>query len=439
MQQLLETGEIVRTSSGSEVTVGRYLGGGGQGEVYVAEVDGQNYALKWYLQDTATTEQRTALEWLVTLPPPSNRFLWPLQVAVSERRSTFGYVMALRDPEYKGIADLMTRRAEPTFQELATTGMQLADSFLNLHLAGLCYRDISYGNVFFDPNSGDVLICDNDNVAFDGDQAATVKGTPRFMAPEVVRGDAKPSAKTDRFSLAVLLFYMFVIHHPLEGTREAQIRCFDLPAMTKLYGTDPLFIFDPNNDANAPLPQFHRNALEFWPIYPTFLQDMFIRSFTSGLHDPEHGRVRETEWRSAMVRLRDSIIYCGNCGAENFYDRSRLQAGSGVGPTCWSCGQSIIVPPRMRIGREVVMLNHDTRLYPHHLDDARPFDFSTPVAEVQRHPTNPAIWGLKNLSQDVWVATTSEGVSREVQSGASVRISAGTKLRFLAREGEFRA
>ena len=76
------------------------------------------------------------------------------------------------------------------------------------------------------------IICDNDNVGIDRKTGGGIGGTARFMAPEIVRGEAVPSSQTDLFSLAVLLFYMLVNHHPLEGAREADIRCFDLPAMT---------------------------------------------------------------------------------------------------------------------------------------------------------------------------------------------------------------
>ena len=63
------------------------------------------------------------------------------------------------------------------------------------------------------------------------------------MAPEIVRGEAAPNAQTDLFSLAVLLFYMFVNHHPLEGEQEAQIRALDLPAMNRcMEKTQSLFL-----------------------------------------------------------------------------------------------------------------------------------------------------------------------------------------------------
>jgi DNA-binding helix-hairpin-helix protein with protein kinase domain len=439
MNQILKVGQLVHLeTSDRQCKVDSFLGGGGQGEVYRATVDGQALALKWYFPQTATREQRGALELVVQKGAPNNKFLWPIELATARGVAGFGYIMPLRPPQYKGIVDLMKRRIEPTFRALATAGFELADSFLQLHAKGLCYRDISFGNVFFDPASGDVLIADNDNVAVEGQSKGGVLGTPRFMAPEVVRGEARPSTQTDLFSLAVLLFYMLMVHHPLEGKRELEIKCLDLPAMTKLYGTDPLFIFDPQDNSNAPVPGYHDNALAFWPLYPQFIRDLFTQSFTEGLRDPLHGRVRESEWRQAMIRLRDSIFYCGNCGAENFYDAEALKAADGKPGVCWSCGKDLRLPFRMMINRNIVMLNHDTQLYPHHIDDTRLYDFSQPVAAVTRHPTDPNIWGLKNLTQTKWVSTTPEGAVNDVEPGRNARLAPGVRINFGKAEGEVR-
>ena len=125
---------------------------------------------------------------------------------------------------------------------------------------GAKYQDISFGNLFFNPDNGDVLICDNDNVSFDNSKPGGVLGTPGFMAPEIVRGEKRPSKDTDRYSLSVLLFYLFMVNHPLEGKLEASIRCMDMAARVKLYGTDPVFIFDPNNKTNRPVKGIHDNA-----------------------------------------------------------------------------------------------------------------------------------------------------------------------------------
>jgi eukaryotic-like serine/threonine-protein kinase len=437
MSGILAPGDEVRTASSNVAcTVESLLGAGGQGEVYRASVQGSAMALKWYYRQTATDNQWATLCALIDSGAPDARFLWPVELVTASSKPGFGYLMALREQRYKSISDLLVRRVNPSFRSLATAGINLADGFLQLHGRGLCYRDISYGNAFFDPATGEVLICDNDNVAPNRTKGG-ILGTPRFMAPEVVRGKARPSTQTDLFSLAVLLFLMLINHHPLEGAKESSIHCFDLPAMTRLYGSEPVFIFDPVDKSNQPVRGLHDNALVFWPLYPAFLKNLFTQSFTDGIRDPDHGRVRETTWRTAMGRLRDAIFYC-SCGAENFYDADALRAGDGQSGSCWKCARALQLPPRMRIGKSIVMLNHDSRLYGHHLDDAAAFDFRKPVAEVTRHPSDPGRWGLKNLTSERWTAVSTDGTVRDVEPGRNVLLAVGTRIHFGKAEGEIR-
>jgi eukaryotic-like serine/threonine-protein kinase len=440
MSQILKNGQpVIADSSRTECSILEFLGGGGQGEVYRTNMAGREVALKWYLPGCATPRQRALLEFLVRKGPPTRCFLWPQELASAPGIPGFGYIMPLREHRFRGIADLMKRRIDPTFRTLATAGFGLAHSFLHLHSQGFCYRDISFGNIFFDPQSGEIVICDNDNVTVDGDHATGILGTPRFMAPEVVRGEALPSTETDLFSLAVLLFYLLLVHHPLEGRRELAIHSFDLPAMTKLYGTEPLFIFDPRDRSNEPVREHHDNALLFWPIYPRFLRDLFTRAFTDGLWNSEHGRVREGEWRAAMIRLRDSILYCGSCSVENFYDNDALRGAEGNPGRCWSCGARIQLPFRIRAGRATVMLNHDTRLFPHHIDDQKSNDFSRPIAEVTVHPDHPDVWGLTNLGDEKWsFCKPQDPVPAEVLPGRTLRLDSGLRINFGRLEGEVR-
>jgi DNA-binding helix-hairpin-helix protein with protein kinase domain len=437
---VLKPKEKLQTESGMSCEVGDWLGGGGQGEVYRVNLAGKTLALKWYYPEFAKPWQREALSALVKRGAPNDKFLWPLELVVAPGRPDFGYIMPLRESRYHGIMDLMMRRVTTTFRQLATAGFYLADSYFQLHTAGLCYRDISFGNAFFDPKTGDVLICDNDNVTVDGSTIGGVFGTSRFMAPEIVRGQALPSTTTDLFSLSVLLFYLFMIHHPLEGKKEYDIPVLDMEAMTRLYGLEPVFIFDPNDESNRPVPGYQDNALIFWPIYPQFLRDLFTRAFTDGLKDPENGRVRENEWRSAMIRLRDSIFYCPDpqCNAQNFYDVEQLKKTGSTPAPCWKCKKEVKLPFRIRIGDTIIMLNRDTQLYPHHINRQRKWDFSHPVAEVSRHPTDPTLWGLKNLTNDKWVLVKPDSTTQDVEPGRSASLAVGNKILFGTAEGEIR-
>ena len=129
----------------------------------------------------------------------------------------------------------------------------------------------------------------------------------------MIRNEGVCQTNTDIHSLAVLLFYMFVRHHPLDGKRELEINVFNEVAQRKFYGREPLFIFNPNNSSNRPMPGFHDQAIRNWRLYPGFIKRLFTRAFTDGLHEPRK-RVREGEWMSAFSKLRDALFYCCHCG-----------------------------------------------------------------------------------------------------------------------------
>ncbi len=161
MNEVLQPGQVVRAiTSGAVCRVEEFLGGGNQGQVYRATLGGgvvegsPEVALKWYLPGAATGAQRTTIEGLVQGGPPDRRFLWPVDLAEAPGTPGFGYLMPLRPPRYKGIVDLMKRRTEPTFRtpRPACTSPTATSSCM----PKLCYRDISFGNVFFDPHVGDV-------------------------------------------------------------------------------------------------------------------------------------------------------------------------------------------------------------------------------------------------------------------------------------------
>jgi DNA-binding helix-hairpin-helix protein with protein kinase domain len=414
--------------AGMPCQIESFLGEGTQAEVYRATLAGKPNALKWYKSDYMRIDERLGprLRTAIQSGPPTEKFLWPFDLVTTSPGGPFcGYVMALKEPEFVDLLQLLRRKVDPGFRILATVGLNLAHSFLELHtLKGLCYRDISLTNVYFDPETGDIRIGDNDNVDVNG-QPGAIRGTPGFMAPEVDRMEKEPSRITDLHALAVLLFNILMIAHPLKGRKEFSLpyEAWDPDCSKRLYGTEPVFIFDSGNRSNEPVPGHHDAALNFWPIYPQFIRDLFTRAFTAGLRDPDD-RPTENEWRRAMCKLRDAICICGNCGAENFYDLVYLRTSGGAPGPCWCCRQMLRLPPRVKLGNDVVMLTPGVQLFPHHLE-GRLYDFSAPLAEVIPHPL-----GLRNVSTRTWKSSSSANPAEEVPPGYMVPLVPGMKIDF---------
>ncbi|MBM3436289.1 MAG: serine/threonine protein kinase, partial [Bacteroidetes bacterium] len=297
-----------------------------------------------------------------------------------------------------------------------------------LHAYGLCYKDIKHDNLFIDFESGKVLICDNDNVVPDKSDIGQIAGTIRFMAPEIVLCEEKPSTNTDLFSLAVLLFYLFNIHHPLEGRNEAEIKALDLPAMNYLYGKNPVFIWDPENDENRPVSFYQQNAIDFWNVYPDFFKEVFIRVFTKGLKNPKE-RITEKEWEYFCLKLLDSIILCANnkCQAENFYDFSKSNQ------SCWACGQVLPKPLCLEIDQDKLILNCNSFVLQHHIKGD--FCIENEVGMVVKHPQTPNLWGIKNISKDIWTYTFPNGDTSTIPTGKAFPLKYGGKINFGKRNG----
>ncbi len=427
----LNVGEKV-ASEGNTYTIKALLGAGGQGEVYqVTDKQGKNRALKWYYEKMASPEQKSVLEKLIRHGSPSSSFLWPEDLI--SRGKTFGYIMPLRPKNYSSIDDLVKRKVEPSFMNLSRIAFNLTKGYYDLHQEGFSYRDISFGNLFFDADTGDVLICDNDNVAADDEEHFSVYGTPKFMAPEIVMGKAKPSRNTDRFSLAVLLFYMLMINHPLEGAQEYRIHCMDGLAMLRLYGEHPVFIFDPDDYSNRPVKGYQDNAAIFWELYPDYLKEMFVKAFTVGLKDPTK-RVTETEWMNVFANMISGIIICPHCHAECFYDPKLAENHQPT--TCWRCNKKLAMPGAICIDKQNIVLVEGQKVYSYQMD---PVDGNIQdiIGTVVSNPNDPTQLGIKNESKDNWTYIRADGTQTPVPPGRSAKATPGNTVNFGKSKGTF--
>ena len=407
------------------------LGGGSQGQVYAVKLAGERLALKWYFPACIARDPqlRSRLQQSIRLGAPNADFLWPLAVlsasADSQRliqgpQTGFGYLMGLRPGGFVGAHQHAGGELAISLQSVLRACFHLAEAFHQLHLKGLCYKDISLGNLFLEPSSGRILICDNDNVDIDRQGKGSVLGTPGFMAPEVLLGQARPSTGSDLFSLAVLLFRLLTRHDPFRGQRELAIRCLDEPARRRLYGEEALFIFDPHNPANRPDPIEHSAALITWPIYPEALQRLFVQSFGPGLRNPEQ-RTLTGQWKQAISHCLDQRQLCSHCGQETFPNPE-------VPGSCWSCGTPLPAALQLQLPHGLVTAAAGNELHPHHFDPLLGEAIATPLARLVAHPSDPSLLGLQNLTSTTWQGSTRTGQRIELAPGKTCNLSALQQL-----------
>ena len=411
----LRIGDSVKIKNGGEATILAEFGSGGQGTVYKTSYRGAEYALKWYHDDVFHGQERAFyqnLENNISKGAPTKAFLWPLGITEVQNGS-FGYIMNIRPKGYDELTDFfVATRKKPqirfkSFSAISTAAINIIQAFRELHNSGYSYQDINNGNFFISPDSGDVLICDNDNISPFGTSLG-IMGKQRWMAPEIVTGGV-PDKQSDRFSLAVVLFRLLFINHPLEG-RYSTPPCMTKELERKYYGTAPVFIYDPDNQQNRPIPGTDQNLRLFWPAYPQYIRDAFIRAFSNDVMMKKAPRILEIEWLNLFFRLRAETVLCPYCKRETFFD---VAMGNCV---CMECGKRIGHSAVLKTKHFNLPIYAGQKVYLWHVDSSRE-DIETVLADVIRNPSNPAILGLRNLSQHTWMITLPDGSQRPLVPG----------------------
>jgi DNA-binding helix-hairpin-helix protein with protein kinase domain len=398
------------------------LGSGGQGEVYVVGYQGETKALKWYKRTLVRDGCQDFLKNLrknVSKGSPSQEFVWPLDV-VRREDGRFGYVMDLVPPEYHQASEFFLHNVWfAEYRRAVDACLVIVKSFRVLHDRGYSYQDINGGNFFINPQTGKVLICDNDNVAPNG-VSTGIMGTPRFMAPEVVTRRSLPDVYSDRFSMSVLIFMLLCLNHPLEGRRST------FPALTpeiqeRLYGSEPLFVMDPNDRSNAPDPKVHVNMIKIWDCLPSYMRAFFSRAFSQEALLEPRKRPTEADWMQVLARFRSDMVPC-TCGSTVFTE-------DGAFARCDNCGRAVGGPVKLQIGNEYALPGvPGTRIYRCQTGICNAADALDRLAQVVSSSDGQRA-GIMNTGNEPWDATTSKGVARAVQPKDVVPLKPGITIR----------
>jgi eukaryotic-like serine/threonine-protein kinase len=149
--------------------------------------------------------------------------------------------------EGEELQKIISRHAPLTLAEKLAIVRQICDGLYHAHQKGIVHRDIKPANIFLLP-SGQVKILDFGIAQIaaattHGDLTRTgmMMGTPRYMAPEQVRGQA--DHRSDIFSVGAVAYELFSGRPPFTGENPLQIldqlRTVTPPRLSELDPTLP--------------------------------------------------------------------------------------------------------------------------------------------------------------------------------------------------------
>lgn len=416
----LSKNSIVSLVGGGTATIIKELGRGGQGIVYLVEVCGEKKALKWYLNAPDDKFYRN-LEHNIASGAPSDAFLWP-EYLTEKQQGSYGYIMKLRPQNYYEFGNfLLAKVSFKSFTAMLSAAMRICDGFMMLHRFGYSYQDLNDGNFFIDPQTGDVLICDNDNVMPQGEKSG-IMGKARYMAPEIVAGGI-PDKYSDRFSLSVILFMLFYANHPFEGAKVVACPCMTESFEKRFYGSEALFIYDPIDKSNLPVRGIHQNVIRRWPVFPQLLRDTFIEEFSKEKLQNPSSRMIEQNWKKIISTVRDSLVVCRHCAEETFVNISNTT------DKCMNCGKDVDLSKRLVINNRSLPLINKTDIY---IDED-----NTPDGVVTTDSNGFML--IKNVSIETWTVETPSGKIKTVAPNEILPVKEGLKITFRVHTVPYKA
>ena len=413
----LKIGTSVRLSNGETAVVKSRLASGGQGVIYLVKVGMKKMALKWYLRHPGKAFLKNLMD-NVRRGAPAPNFIWPLAVT-EEVLGSFGYVMELRPKGYEDMSRFILLKVKfADVHAQLNACLQICTAFQKLHIHGLSYQDMNDGNFFIDPKTGDVLICDNDNVAPDK-TAMGVLGKAGYMAPEIVEGVSMPDRYTDYHSLAVCLFILIYMNRPFEGAWNLSCPCDNNPEMARqLFGFGSVFIMDPNDRKNRPVPGMHNNVIRRWNVYPSFLGRAFCKTFSAeAIKDPTQ-RLMDKQWYNILLQVRSMLARCPHCGNETFVDVLSPD------PCCVYCQKPIVVSS-LKVGRFTLPLLERQPIWACQISSEQDMNVKAGEVVLKR-----GIMGMKNISHTPWTVILPDSSVKIINKGDSFPVHKGLKIRF---------
>ncbi|MEP6788350.1 MAG: protein kinase [Acidobacteriota bacterium] len=239
----------------SQYRLGRKIGAGGMGEVFLAEDTklGRRVAIKFLNAERSRDE--TNLQRFVKEAKTASSLNHPNILIIHEIGDTDdGHYIVSEFVEGETLRDLINSRVL-SHAEILNVSIQTASALAAAHAAGIIHRDIKPENIMIRPD-GYVKVLDfglaklMPNLAGGVEDAATLRqettegiimGTVSYMSPEQTKG-SKIDLRTDIFSFGVMLYEMASRRRPFDADSVAETISLILTAEPKpLQAGSPAF------------------------------------------------------------------------------------------------------------------------------------------------------------------------------------------------------
>ena len=213
------------TLLGGRYRIESVLGHGGMGVVYRArdlKLD-QDIALKRIRPDRVSPERRETLRREIILSRRvTHENVCRVFDLVELNGEDFVSMEYLPGRTLKDIED--DEKTLPLGRGLAIA-KKICRGLAAAHRIGILHRDLKPENVIV-AEDGTPRLMDFgiavESAVYRGEKEDTVPGTPQFLAPELLRGDA-PSIRTDIYAMGVLLYEMFTGQVPFDDADTARL------------------------------------------------------------------------------------------------------------------------------------------------------------------------------------------------------------------------
>lgn len=443
-----QIGQVIETGFGGKADVLGVIGNGRQSTVYLVEYNGMKMALKWY-----STEKVKSLDKIcgnirrnIAEGKPNNKFLWPeYMTKIDKQTGAFGYFMELKPDSFEYFADIMTGyriitdystgrvvKKNVRFSSLysmVTAVINIVSAFRQINRAGKSFQGLSDGGFFINIDTGAVLVSDCDTIAPYGTDL-DIRIRPAYKAPEVIAGSL-PDEMSDTYALAVVIFRLLFRGDPFEGEKVVMDVCLNESELAKHYGSEAVFIFNPDDDSNRPLRGIHDNVIKFWKEYPEYIKEAFVRTFTEGINNPEK-RVSFDEWQNIFIRLRSEILSC-ICGKNHFV--SMLGSPEDKSFICPNCNTEFAtIKFSNRTFRMPLYIG--SRIFQCEIDPSSN-DFLSVAGELVENKLRKGLIGIKNCSGKKWSVKMPDGMFHDVQSGKGFPVWNGLEIDFGKVQAKF--